>query len=209
MRRFDGLTFIAIGLIIFMGGMILRDLGVSGAFTGALSVDSVSASAPEQLADSASNGKAGLLAILPEFGQGGAGDPNAIAAPYPHFFVTQGPHGFDYGHMAIDISAGKGAPILSPINGVVAKLFIDEWGNPSLVLENERYLVEILHGLYSVHPGDQVTLGQPIGEESNQGNTVDELGRSCRGRDCGYHTHINVYDKQLGANVNPLLLFGQ
>jgi len=24
--------------------------------------------------------------------------------------------------------------------------------------------------------------------------------------DCGYHTHVNVYDKKLGRNVNPFLV---
>ena len=46
--------------------------------------------------------------------------------------------------------------------------------------------------------------GQVIGSESNQGNTVDWWGRSCRGRDCGYHTHLNIFDKRIGSNVNPL-----
>ena len=134
-------------------------------------------------------------------------DSDAIAAPYAHFAVTQGPHGFDYGHMAVDLTAGKGVEILSPINGVVANLYIDEWGNPSLVLENDRYIVELLHGSFSVQIGDQVILGQPIGFESNQGNTADAWGYSCRGRDCGYHTHINVFDKILATNINPLDLF--
>ncbi len=134
-------------------------------------------------------------------------DPNAITPPYAHYYLTQGPHGIDYGHNAIDISAGKGEPILSPIDGWVENLFIDEWGNPTLVLENDRYQIELLHGVYSVKIGDQVRRGQPVGLESNQGNTIDAAGVSCRGRDCGYHTHINVRDKSIGINLNPLDLF--
>ena len=64
----------------------------------------------------------------------------------------------------------------------------------------------LLHGIYQVNVGDTLKMGQVIGEESNQGYTIDYLGRSCRGRDCGYHTHMNVFDKNVGANVNPLTL---
>jgi murein DD-endopeptidase MepM/ murein hydrolase activator NlpD len=135
-------------------------------------------------------------------------DPDIIAAPYESFIVTQGPHGFDYGHMAVDISGGKGVTIRSPINGTVTNLYIDDWGNPSLVLENEHYIVELLHGKFTVQIGDRVELGQSIGRESNLGNIADVNGRPCQQFDCGYHTHINVYDKQLGTNVNPLDLFG-
>ena len=131
----------------------------------------------------------------------------AVAAPYEHYAVTQGPHGASYGHLAIDLSAGKGAAVLSPINGWVTQLFVDEFGNTTLIIENDRYQVMLLHGIYSVSEGDFVTLGQPVGQESNQGNTVDALGNSCRGRDCGYHSHINIFDKVLMMNVNPLDLW--
>jgi hypothetical protein len=67
--------------------------------------------------------------------------------------------------------------------------------------------VTLLHGIYTVAIGDRLKLGQPVGQESNQGNTVDALGNSCRGRDCGYHTHINIFDKILGTNINPLELW--
>lgn len=133
-------------------------------------------------------------------------DPNLVIAPYTTYTVTQGPHGYSYGHAAIDLTAGKGAEILSPINGSVSQLFTDELGNSTLVIENERYQVTLMHGNYSVKPGDAVTAGQAVGFESNNGNTVDWWGRSCQGRDCGYHSHLNIYDKQAGQNVNPLLL---
>ena len=134
-------------------------------------------------------------------------DIDALAAPYESYAVTQGPHGFSYGHAAIDLSAGKGAVILSPINGIVTQLFIDDLGNTTLVIENDHYQVIILHGIYTVAVGDAVKLGQPVGQESNQGNTVDALGNSCRGRDCGYHIHLNIYDKIMGVNIDPLQLW--
>ena len=52
--------------------------------------------------------------------------------------------------------------------------------------------------------GDLLQAGQTVGTESNKGNTIDWWGRSCQGRDCGYHTHFNLFDKLAGANVNPL-----
>jgi len=204
-KRFDGLTIAAVGIICLMGFGLLRDAGIFGA--GAKKVVSANSAGPTQ-----------AVAAVGESGSGGekapadsvtAADPidaDAIAAPYAHFIITQGLHGAEYGHLAIDISAGKGATIKSPINGTVTNLYIDDWGNPSLMIENDHYAVELLHGLFSVKIGDTVTIGQPIGKESNQGNTFDELGRSCAGRDCGYHTHINVYDKKLGTNVNPFLV---
>jgi murein DD-endopeptidase MepM/ murein hydrolase activator NlpD len=210
-KHFDGLTITAIGVILLMGFGLLRDAGLFGA--GAKKVLSASSAAPTQAI--AAMAEPGSAAVKAQSGTGGekakaaraaAAQPinsDAIAAPYDHFIVTQGIHGAEYGHMAIDISAGKGATIKSPINGTVTKLYIDDWGNPSLTIENDHYAVELLHGQFSVKIGDIVTIGQPIGKESNQGETFDGLGRSCAGRDCGYHTHINVFDKKLGTNVNP------
>ena len=106
--------------------------------------------------------------------------------------------------MAVDIAAGKGEPIKSPITGVVSEDYVDDIGNPTLVIENERYAVTLLHGIYSVDSGDKVNIGEQIGVESNIGNTRDMQGNSCRNRDCGYHTHLNVYDKVEGTNINPL-----
>jgi murein DD-endopeptidase MepM/ murein hydrolase activator NlpD len=131
-------------------------------------------------------------------------DPLLFVSPYDDFTLTQGPHGFSYGHMAIDIAAGKGATIYAPINGKVSDLFVDGLGNPTLVIENETYRVTLMHGVYTVRSGDQVTAGKPIGTESNLGNTTDMQGRSCRNRDCGYHTHLNVFDKRINSNINPL-----
>jgi murein DD-endopeptidase MepM/ murein hydrolase activator NlpD len=205
-KHFDGLTVAAIGIIFLMGFGLLRDAGVFN--VGAEEIMSANSAAPAQaLATMGVSGKGGEKAQADSAAAADQIDADAIAAPYDHFIVTQGLHGAEYGHMAIDISAGKGATIKSPINGTVTNLYIDDWGNPSLMIENEHYAVELLHGLFSVKIGDKVSIGQPIGKESNQGNTVDGAGRSCAGRDCGYHTHINVYDKKLGRNINPLTLF--
>jgi murein DD-endopeptidase MepM/ murein hydrolase activator NlpD len=131
-------------------------------------------------------------------------DPAAIAAPYDHFVVTQGLHGGSYGQMAIDIAAGKGKTIKSPINGEVARLYTDRYGNPTLVIENKFYKVTLMHGIYDVAVGQRVKIGQAVGKESNRGYTTDMQGNLCNQRNCGYHTHINVFDKRISKNVNPL-----
>ena len=206
-KHFDGLTIAAIGVIVLMGFGLLRDAGIFGA--SAKKVLSASSARPTEViaavAALAAPGSGGEKAQVESVARAPAEQINSdiIAAPYDHFIITQGIHGAEYGHTAVDISAGKGATIKSPINGTVTKLYIDDWGNPSLTIENDHYAVELLHGLFSVKVGDIVTIGQPVGTESNQGNTFDGMGRPCAGRDCGYHTHVNVYDKKLGTNVNP------
>ena len=137
---------------------------------------------------------------------GTGGNQKTFVSPYDSYTLTQGPHGFSYGHMAIDIAAGKGATIYSPINGKVKELYIDGIGNPTLVIENDTYRVTMLHGVYSVQIGQKLKAGQVIGSESNLGNTTDMQGNSCRNRDCGYHTHLNVFDKTRSENINPLNL---
>jgi hypothetical protein len=193
-QRVDVTVFVPILLILFWGFNALRDRAAE-------------ARAPSPAGDPVSAGQlsaatGGAAHDVSPFA--GIEDQEEIAAPYAQYVLTQGLHGFSYGHLAIDISAGQGAAVLSPIHGVVTELYVDDLGNTTLVIENEIYRVELLHGLYSVALGDRVALGQPIGTESNQGNTYDSAGRSCRGRDCGYHTHLNIYDKRIGANLDPM-----
>jgi murein DD-endopeptidase MepM/ murein hydrolase activator NlpD len=173
--RFDALTLVAIVLIVFMISKVLIDKTRSTPETS---------QAPES-----------FIEVV---------DHNAIAVPYDNYVITQGPHGESYGHLAIDLAAGENSIIKSPINGEVSDLFVDEYGNPTLVIANEIYEVTMLHGEYSVMIGDKINLGQPVGYESNLGYTTDMQGRSCKNRNCGYHTHLNIFDKQLNTNVNPI-----
>lgn len=131
-------------------------------------------------------------------------NPDQVVAPYEQYILTQGPHGQSYGHLAIDLTAGKGAVIRSPIEGMVSALYVDGLGNTTLVIENDHYQVTLMHGIYEVQVGEQLMLAQPVGAESNQGYTIDAWGNLCAGRDCGYHTHLNIFDKRLNENVNPL-----
>jgi murein DD-endopeptidase MepM/ murein hydrolase activator NlpD len=172
--RIDGLALAALALIAIMGINLLTD------------------QEPQQAV--AAGG--GRLVVQ--------SDPDRVIAPYESYILTQGPHGQSYGHLAIDLTAGKGAVIRSPIEGAVTALYVDGLGNTTLIIENEHYQVTLMHGIYEVQVGDQLALGQPVGYESNQGNTIDAWGNSCSGRDCGYHTHLNIFDKRLNENVNPL-----
>lgn len=134
------------------------------------------------------------------------GTPTDFVSPYADYTLTQGVHGTSYGHMAVDIAAGKGATIYSPIHGEVTALYVDGIGNPTLVIENEVYKVTMLHGDYTVQIGESLKAGDTVGTESNLGNTTDMQGNSCRNRNCGYHTHLNIFDKRIGTNINPLNL---
>ncbi len=172
--RIDGLALAAIALLVIMGINLLTD------------------HEPQQAV--AADG--GRLVVQ--------SDPDQVVAPYEDYILTQGPHGQSYGHLAIDLTAGKGAVIRSPIEGEVSALFVDNLGNTTLLIENEHYQVTLMHGIYDVQVGEQLRLAQPVGYESNQGYTIDAWGNLCAGRDCGYHTHLNIFDKQLSENVNPL-----
>lgn len=219
-KRIDGLFLVAICLVGFMAFNIWQDRGTlktAQAAAPSISDHLAVESAPVLDVGSQAVIAAAAVAIEPASAQAAltgadiavAGvDPRAFASPYDDFELTQGPHGASYGHLAIDIAAGNGALIKSPINGVITALYIDEWGNTTLVVENDVYQVLFLHGMYTVSQGDMVQIGDLLGTESNQGYTLDAYGRSCQGRDCGYHTHLNVFDKTLGENVNPLNLIG-
>ena len=187
------LMLVAAALIIFVGFSVL--------------VEWVSAGDD----DAAPAGVGGLLipAGTPQVQPLPQSAADAFAAPYDEYWVTQGLHGAAYGHMAIDVAAGQGTPIKSPIAGAITARYTDGVGNPVLVIENAVYRVTLLHGIYTANVGDQVALGQVVGEESNIGYTTDMQGRLCSGRDCGYHTHLNVFDKRLNSNVNPLDLLNR
>lgn len=184
-ERVDGFAVLALAFLFFLGFQIISDRAIT---QPAMAMDEIG------MEDS----EAASLQTIDFI------DYAVIGQPYEDYFLTQGPHGFSYGHSAIDISAGEGAEILSPIYGIVLANFVDELGNPTLILENELWQITLMHGEYILSTGEQVSLGQVVGYESNLGYTTDMQGRSCQGRDCGYHTHLNIYDKRINANINPM-----
>jgi murein DD-endopeptidase MepM/ murein hydrolase activator NlpD len=210
-RGFDGLTIVGLSFLLFLGFCLFNDLGSSTSVAQGAGIASLAPPADAMSLYGIQEGEAlggleGALAEIPAPVENNPaeGDPGAFTSPYKKYKITQGLHGFSYGHMAIDLAAGKGATVQSPIHGTVTELYVDQFGNPTLVIENEFYRVTMLHGDYTVSPGEQVSLGQPVGSESNHGYTTDMQGVPCRGRNCGYHTHLNVFDKRAGSNVNPL-----
>jgi murein DD-endopeptidase MepM/ murein hydrolase activator NlpD len=195
----DGLALAAFVLIVFGGLMVFRDISSKNrdlSLGGEIVGDQRAANETKQVSEDKDVGS-GREVPLKKI------DASSVVAPYDQYTLTQGPHGFSYGHMAIDIAAGQGAVIKSPIQGYVSALFTDQYGNPTLVIENDIFQVTMLHGKYKVAVGDQIGLGQMVGRESNLGNTTDIWGRD---RDCGYHTHLNIFDKRIGSNINPLFL---
>ena len=206
---FDGLTFVALFLVGIMGFSLFSDLTVTKAAEPGLEVSLTIVVEDQEAVSLQPKEESDETPLVPMLSQGEEPDPTAFAAPYDKYMITQGVHGQSYGHLAIDLGNGKGATIIAPIHGTVTEHYLDGLGNTTLVIENEVYAVTMLHGIYTVAPGDAVSLGDPVGTESNQGNTTDFQGRSCRDRDCGYHTHLNVFDKRTGGNVNPLDLIGK
>ena len=128
----------------------------------------------------------------------------AIGALYKYAILTQGIHGQDYGHYAIDMSAGAGTPLYAPFAGQVTGSYVDGLNNTVLEIENECWTLTLLHGDFTAKLGDQLQQGDLIGFEGNNGNTWSG-GRPCFGADgCGDHSHVNLFNKPLRRNVDPL-----
>lgn len=216
--QIDGLALVGIALALYMAFYTLSQVfshpqaGPSAALQSAPRELALPAPGNPELAQaSASPSEQGALyaAAIWDAPPGATGDPYTFLAPYSDYTLTQGPHGQSYGHLAIDLAAGRGAAIYSPINGEVVEVGQDHYGNTRLVIENEVYQVLLLHGDYTVQPGDRLRAGDLVGSESNHGYTMDMAGRLCRGAPaCGNHTHLNVFDKTRGENINPLTLIG-
>lgn len=198
----DILGIVALVLILLGGVMVIKDISTKNndlALGGEKGVNQIAEASSELQDPDIGSGREISSSVV---------DASVVVSPYDEYTLTQGPHGSSYGHMAIDIAAGKNAIIKSPIHGYVADLYTDQWGNPTLVIENEVYRVTMLHGKYKVVVGEQLELGQMVGRESNLGYTKDYAGRSCLNRDCGYHTHLNIFDKRISSNINPLTVIG-
>ena len=193
----DGLTLAAAAFIVFMALILIRELRPEPILVDEITPEQESVAVDQQLqVNEVSDPAQEPVPIVV--------DETLISATYDQYTLTQGPHGYSYGHMAVDIVAGKGSLIKSPIHGRVTASYVDQFGNPTLVIENDIYQVTLLHGIYTVAVDKRVILGQPVGTESNLGYTTDWWGRSCRNRNCGYHTHLNIFDKRIGSNINPL-----
>ena len=204
-QRYDGMTLAGMAVLLLFALSVLRG------FTSRVAADAAPVpDSPEALAAAATEAAAAQQSLADAAPTPGVDEAwnTTIAMPYDEYFLTQGLHGESYGHLAIDIAAGNGETIKSIINGTVTGTGYDQWNNTFIQIENDIYTVLYMHGVYSLAIGDAVSAGQPIGTESNIGYTLDMYGNVCgyTGRDCGYHTHLNVFDKRLGVNIDPLTL---
>lgn len=144
--------------------------------------------------------------------------PGTIKWPYAghpddNFVISQEVHGQNYGHLAIDIAAGHGYPILAVSDGLITgggidlitgAALLDQWGNTYAELSAGNIYFQFLHGDFIVRVGQTVRQGEIIGYESNRGITYDENRNECKGRvDCGYHTHWAAFDAVTGAPIYP------
>ena len=208
-KKPDAMTLVGLAVLLIFAAGIFRNSATRVAADAAPETPNPAAIAAA--ATTAAEAQAALPQTAP------AADPaaadalardTAISVPYDTYFLTQGLHGESYGHLAIDIAAGNGSTIYSIINGTVTGTGYDQWNNTFIQIENDVYTVLYMHGVYGWAVGDAVTAGQVIGTESNIGYTLDSYGNVCgyTGRDCGYHTHLNVFDKRLGLNIDPLTL---
>lgn len=209
-KKLDPMTLVGLAVLLIFAAGIFRNSATRVAADAA-----PGAPDPAALAAAATRAAAGqesLPEATPPAEDPAAADAlarnTAIAMPYDTYFLTQGLHGESYGHLAIDIAAGNGSTIYAIINGTVTGTGYDQWSNTFIQIENDVYTVLYMHGVYGLAVGDAVTAGQVIGAESNIGYTLDSYGNVCgyTGRDCGYHTHLNVFDKRLGLNIDPLTL---
>lgn len=207
--RLDGMTLAGLAVLVLFAASVVRNWTTAGHDVPDAADLAASQATATAVAATAIAATAEAPATPPPGDPAIPGDPawhTAISVPYDDYFLTQGLHGASYGHLAVDIAAGNGEIIKSIINGTVTATGYDQWGNTYIQIENDVYAVLYLHGAYSLVTGDAVTAGQPIGTESNIGYTLDMYGNLCAGRDCGYHTHLNVYDKRIAGNIDPLSL---
>ncbi len=131
----DGLALVGLALIAFMGLNLILDYEGSSAKTlvpGEITVQ-IDLQSPAQ--GGVEDGNVENPIVAEEDAQPQPNKPNqkAFRSPYDDYTLTQGLHGQSYGHNAIDIAAGKGTKIKSPSNGEVVDLFVDQYGNTTLI----------------------------------------------------------------------------
>jgi murein DD-endopeptidase MepM/ murein hydrolase activator NlpD/beta-lactamase regulating signal transducer with metallopeptidase domain len=116
---------------------------------------------------------------------------DALAWPVVGGRVTQS---YSDKHPALDIAAAEGTPVLAAAAGVVtATRWDDDYGNV-VILDHGEGLSTFYSKLssYQVEVGDEVDVGQPIGQ-------VGQTGRAT-----GPHLHFEL--RQDGTRINPLPL---
>ncbi len=108
--------------------------------------------------------------------------------------LTQDVHGCSYALPGLDISNWELSSLLqAPMPGYVTT-YTDQWHNTTIRIENDEWVVSLLHPRSYLVPEGQVERGQAVGVMGAIGNAT------------GPHVHYTVYSKVADGFVDPLLL---
>ncbi len=122
------------------------------------------------------------------------GDPDLRPALNPIFempLLTQDVHGCQYALPGIDISSdNRSAVIQAPMQGHVTT-YTDQWYNTTIRIENEEWVVLMLHPRSYLVSDGEVERGQAVGIMGAIGNAT------------GPHVHYTIYDKVNETFVDP------
>ncbi len=107
--------------------------------------------------------------------------------------LTQDIHGCSYALPGIDItSANRSAILIAPMPGEVTT-FTDQWYNSTIRIENDEWIVLMLHPRSYLVSEGFVRRGQEVGIMGAVGNAT------------GPHVHYTIYDKVNKTFVDPAL----
>jgi hypothetical protein len=106
--------------------------------------------------------------------------------------LTQDTHGCSYSLPGLDISSDKdsSAILQAPMPGEV-RTFTDRWHNTTIRIENEEWIIYLLHPRSYIVKEGEVRRGQAVGVMGAVGNAT------------GPHVHYTVYDKVNDNFVDP------
>jgi hypothetical protein len=106
--------------------------------------------------------------------------------------LTQDLHGCEYGLPGLDISSKTqlDAALQSPIPGEVTT-YTDRWQNTTIRIENDEWIVTLLHPRSFLVRQGRVFRGQRVGVMGMQGQAT------------GPHVHVSIYDKMNRGYIDP------
>lgn len=107
--------------------------------------------------------------------------------------LTQDVHGCSYGLPGIDISSDNPESLLlAPIPGELTT-YSDQWQNTTIRIENQEWIVWLLHARSYLAEMGEVKAGEAVGVMGSVGIST------------GPHVHYAVYDKIAETFVDPIL----
>lgn len=106
--------------------------------------------------------------------------------------LTQDVHGCEYALPGLDISNWELSSLLqAPMPGQITT-YTDQWHNTTIRLENEEWIVLMLHPRSYLVPEGQVDRGQAVGVMGAIGNAT------------GPHVHYTIFSKEADGFVDPM-----